>query len=254
MAEEKGAEAALAERIAELEKVVRQNEVLRKQTRIWSLIGVLVILILLLVFVGRLWNHVNTSYYAQIRKDPAGFVQAFIAETDITPTLQREGQMAVLQLREEIMQKFSKALFDELQKRMPEIEQKTVDMGGRLADHAKQHVEQKLNDTLADSLEKCFVEIRQTFPEFEDKELEKYIQKGQGHFVERLHDVIEDRYAKVDAHIVGLKNAVTRVKQSKGSDALSQDKQGEIAELLLDALVDLIVYELKPELGKEMAD
>jgi ribosomal protein S7 len=247
-------DAALAARLEQLENKLRENDALRRKTRLWSLLGVLIILVLLLGFVFRLYNHLNREFVVEIQKDPEQFLKAFIARSDLEGAFRREAQLALTQLNEEVRDKFLKALAEELQKAMPELETKAVEMGGRLADHAEEHVQQKINDALAESLEACFDEIEKAFPDLEEKDLEKHMAKAQEHFVERLHDVIEERYAKVDASLTGLKGAVKGVRNSKGSEELGKMNQGEVAEKLLDALVDVIVYELKPDLGAQAAE
>ena len=245
---------ALAARIEQLENKLRENDSLRRRNRLWSLGGVLIILVLLLAFVFRLYSHLNREFVVDIQKDPEHFIKAFVAKADLEGALRREAQLALTQLNDEVRAKFLRSLSGELQKAMPELEAKAVDMGGRLADHAKEHVEQKINDALADSLEECFAEIEKAFPDLKEKDLEKHMAKAQTQFVERLHDVIEERYAKVDANLTGLKGAVKSVRNSKGSAEMAKMNQGEVAEKLLDALVDVVVYELKPDLGAQAAE
>jgi hypothetical protein len=251
-----GDEAAVAERIEKLEAMLRQNDDLRRQTRVWSLVGVLVILALLGVFVLRIVNFVNDVYYTQVVENPQRFVAAFVKRADVEPTLRREAETAIRQLQDEVLRKFAKTFYDDLKAAMPEIEKEVLAMGGRLEEHFKTHVEQRLNDALIESLEACAQEIVKAFPELTEKEVEKHLLSGAAKelFLEQLDEALEVRYAKVDASLQGLKDAVKMVRNSKGSEALAGMNQGEAAERLLDALVDVLVYELKPELGKQAAE
>lgn len=247
-------DAALAARLEQLEQKLRENDALRRKTRLWSLLGVLIILLLFLVFGLRLYGHVQSQFVAGLQDDPGEFLKGFIAKTDAEALFRREAQLALTQLNEDVRDKFMKALADEVQRAMPELEKQAIEMGGRLAEHAEEHVQTKISAALADSLEACFAEVQKAFPDLAEKDLNKHMEKANELFVERLHDVIEERYAKVDASLTGLKGAVKGVRNSKGSEELAKMNQGEVAEKLLDALVDVIVYELKPDLGAQAAE
>lgn len=258
MAEDKenvssGQDAAVADRVEKLEELIQQNEALRKQSRVWSLVGVLLILTLLLVFVYRIWNHFDTQYITPIKDDHVAFLNTFVDETGVKPVINAQARIALQDLRDEVMNDFAETFYEELERRLPEIEEQAKEMGGNLTEHAEQHLTQRLNDALADSLEQAFTEVEAAYPTLKDADLQADMNKARDMFVEQLTASIETRYERVDSSLQGLQAAVERVRNSEGSAQLATMQQGEVVELLIDSLVDAIVYELKPELGAEPA-
>jgi hypothetical protein len=91
-------------------------------------------------------------------------------------------------------------------------------------------------------------ELQRIFPDTSVEELQHQLEKAHGLFIEKLHEAIEDRIAMVAASLEQLK---AQVREMARENIREQRTLEEIECLFFEDLVDLLVYELKPELGNE---
>ena len=187
-----------------------------------------------------------------LQEDPVAYLKDFAEKSEAQDILQREAQTLVVTLQEETLKTYGDALYKEFTTRLPEIESRAGEVSDHLIAHAQEHVEQKLNDALADSIELAISETQKALPELDERELIKHISVAREEFVNQLHDSLEHRYAKIEPNINGLKDAVNTVEESATPEQKAMN-EGALAEALLDAIIDVIIYELKPELGKQLA-
>ncbi len=249
----KESEAALAGRIGQLEEKLKLIEVLRKKQRNFSLVGVLLLLSLLLLFVFRLYSHVNTTYVEPLNDETrrAAFLQELARQTNAEKIVKQEVETFVKQLSEEVVPELMKQLTHEFTAARPEIEKAACDMGERLNKYILTDVQEQLAESLIQALEDLEQEIKTVLPEFSVEELQKHMDEAKALFIEKLTDLIEERIARVSASMESLKSTVTQ-RAKTGEDAPYSLEAAQTE--LLEALVDLLVYELKPELGEEMAE
>jgi len=246
-------DAALREQAEKLEAVLSANEALRKRTRLFSVCGLVLIGLLLIVFVWRAVSHVQGEYVTPLEKDPGAFVQELVEEARVHPVLLAEAEVTAKVLGEEILPDFSSRVFSEFANRRPEFEETVLDMGERLDTHTQKHVKKRLEEALYSSLDKAFQDLYELFPEVKDVAVEEQVAKSKDDFAVRLGDSVDKRIDVVQARLDELHQAVEAVGKSRGYEELAKARQGDLEEALLDAFVDLIVYELKPEFGDQPA-
>lgn len=231
-------------RLKEIQQTMKESEALRKKLRYVSLGGALAVLLLLGLFCYRLYAYATTYDTKKLRTQ-------LLEESK--PVIKAETDELIKTMQGEIVRNFVSKIKSNLKQEMPKINQEFIEMGGRLYDHSQEHVEKRLVDVLTKSFEDSEKEIQKAFPEFSTVDLHQRMEKVKPYFVEQLTHVIELRLAKVNASIDGLKSAVKRVQEAPGSEKYSKDQLSAVEDQLLDALLDLIVYEIKPELGREPA-
>lgn len=257
MAEEQTApesDAALEQRLATLETAIRENDAIRSRTRVVSLCGMCALLILLLLFVIRIVNHFNETYYAKLKKDPMEFLQSFAQKLEITDLIKKEVDAAGVELRERILPDFTERVYNESLAALPEVQEELIEVAGRLEDYSKDEIQKKLIKVLSENIDEAFAEIKATFPELGEGDWDKNLAGAQELFVAKLHDSIELRVALVTASLEQLKAAAVRVSKTKGHEELTEANRDAIEAMLIETLLELVVYEIKPEFGAVMAD
>lgn len=237
-------QAELIRKLEHLERQIRQHDESQKSLRYISLTGVMLILMLFIIFIYRLVNYgMNYEYQVLLER---------IAADSVT-IIQPEAEILVRDLRDELLPKFTKELSNEIERSLPEIRSSATALGATLSEKIKQRAEERLLETMISSLEGSEDEIKSIFPDMSAEELERQIGNSIGYYVEELHDVLEDRVAFVAASLDGLKSAVEQLEHSEGAEHFIPKTRTEAEAQLLDALLDLVVYEIRPELGDQVA-
>ncbi len=239
-------------RLAQLEEKLKRTEKLRKTQARLSLFGVLVILLLLSIFIYRIYAHFNNSYVKALQKPETRdkFIQDFVKGTNAEDIITTEAQQLADDLVGKVLPQLSTALVKECKVAKPELEKATVAMGGRLADYCETTVRDRLVAALAKGFQDLENELREVVPDLSLDDLEEQLQKAEKLFIEELCQAVEDRLHGGQPTIDGLKEAVAKLEKNTAYRPKTLEQaQGEFFE----ALVELLAYELKPELGRVAA-
>lgn len=192
MAEETGlAEEELTERLAALEIKLVQSQSLRIKQRRLGICGVLVLLVLLLLFVGRLgyWlkSYATTYDYDSLRD------QLMVECKDL---IQPELNSFVDELRQDIVPTFTENL--------DEIEQKTAAMGKNLEKHARKQVVDQLLGSMVSGMGESTDQLAEIVPSFTPREFEQYARTMENVMLEDMTTFMTERYARVKSSFDGL--------------------------------------------------
>lgn len=274
------ADEALAQRLEAVEKKLRYVEVLRKRLRWVISLGALVLVLLILTFVARLWHQIsrypsyiknfNQEAFVRAVADPGINLASLTFSATADPemdqavrdaidesriTLRREAEIGRRMLVDNVLPDFYAKLLVEFQNQMPEIEKRGGDMADHLLDFTKKHVEERLLASLEKGIKNSEKEIQELFPNLDERHLIANLNEGRDIFVDRLHDVLEERVAMVSTHLDGLKSAADRVAKTKGYSDLNPDPavRAEVEARLIETLLELAIYELDPVKGELLA-
>lgn len=229
-------------------KLLRCEELRRKQRRV-SLIGVLLIILLFIVFGYRIVERL--AWYRDALNDPARrseLLTKMLDDSQARQILQREGKILMQDLRKEVLPVLEHTVAVELDKQLPIIQKEVLNLGGRLQEHAEKELQAKLVEALIKSMEKMDTELQQIFGDIKEKELEKQFEANKQLFVDELHTMIEERLAKVQSSLEVLKKQVANMGDEVAKQGITVDNS---EALFIDALLELLVYEIKPEFGRE---
>lgn len=253
MADEKSKAVGEKELVGRLERIETKLvtcELLRQRQRRLATLGGVIIVLVFGVFVYRLI--VQVQWYRAALKDPAQREKLFadvLQDSNAKVILAREGDEFLKQLKRDVLPEVEKAIALELDRQTPKLKSAVVDMGGRLQEHAEKELQNKLVIALVGSMEDMDTDLQKVFPDFDEKEIAKQIETNKQVFVDELHNLIEERLAKVQTSLETLKHQVS----SMGEQVAQQGLTTEQSEaLFIDALMELLAYELKPDLGKEL--
>lgn len=244
-------EKELLERLARIEDKIRNQDKLRTQQRVYSVIGVLLILLFFGVFIYRIGAQIN--WYRTTLKDPLQrtvLLNQIVADSHAQELLAAEGQLFLSQMRSQVLPEVQAAVAAEAQRVMPDLRNAVLEMGGRLQDKTRKEIEEKLVEAMIRSFEAMEKDLQKTFPEFSEKDIEEQLTRNKDYFVAELHDMIEDRLAGLQASLESLKTIVGNLGNEVDKEGLTSD---QVEALFLDAVLELLAYELKPELGNEPA-
>ena len=240
----KNEEVEILQRLDKLEIQLKEHDDTEKKLRFISLGGIFLILIFLGLFVFRLVNYIQNYKIQSVVE----YVKA-----DVGDYIKPELDMFVTELRSELLPIFFDNLTAEFKNSEPEIREAIEGLGNSLEIELRRLAEERLLDSIITSLENSGEEIKDIFPEFSAVNLEKQIGKSMEYYVEKLHDAIEHRVAMVAASLRDLK---TTAEEIGGSEKLSQfgpQNNSDAEEQLINSLLDLIVYEIKPDIGSQTA-
>lgn len=200
MAEETGlAEEELTERLAALETKLVQSQSLRIKQRRLGICGVLVLLVLLLLFVGRLgyWlkAYATTYDYDSLRD------QLMVEYKDL---IQPELNSFVDELRQDIVPTFTEKVITEFKENLDEIEQKTAAMGKNLEKHARKQVVDQLLGSMVSGMGESTDQLAEIVPSFTPREFEQYARTMENVMLEDMTTFMTERYARVKSNFDGL--------------------------------------------------
>jgi len=244
MAEETGlAEQELTERLAALEIKLVQNQALRVKQRRLGICGVLVLLVLLLVFVGRLAGWLNT--YARTYDFNSLRDQLMVECKDL---VQPELNSFVDELRQDVVPKFTKKVIAEFKENLDEIEQKSKDMGESLEKHAREQVADQLLGSMVSGMGESMDQFAEIVPDFAPDEFKQYTRTMESVILEDLTTFVTERYARVKASLDGLTSTLDGMVKE---DEISNERREELENDLIGGILELIMYEIQPGLGRE---
>jgi len=246
-------EAALAGRIEGIETRIRTTEVLSRRARLVQRLGVLLILVLLLFFVYRIYAHFRA--YAVALHDAnrrEALLKEFLTQARADQVLRTEAQALVKDIQEKVLPKVFKDVVAEFNASKPELERTANEMKVRLTDFVKSTVATRLRDAMVQSYNDMETEIRKSFGDISDEEFKKDFEASRDLFIQHFMEALDVRLAKVETGLAGL-NETIRTHYGKDflGDLSGEEKVSRAEMVFIDALIDLIVYELKPELGDE---
>lgn len=245
-------EAWAAERLTAIAEKMRRADVLAHRRKEAQWVGTILILLLLGIFVYRLFAHFHdyaTAFQDTERREQ--ILQEFLEESDAQRIVLSELQSLTMQLEEELLPK----LFDDivlcLQEAQAELHDEAGAMGERLVEHTKKGLSEALAQALKKSFDSMEGELRTALKDMPEAEFTQNFEQAKAAFVEKLPDIIETGLARVQASLDVLQDSVRKCGE-RFEPSSPQVSRGTAAEgEFIEALVDLIVYELKPELGAE---
>ena len=236
-------EADLLQRLQGLESQIKEHDESQKKLRYYSLIGIGLITCLMLLFVYRLYNYVENYDIQKVADN---------LRKEAPKVLQPELDALVYELSTEVFPIFSDHLVAKYKESMPELRNAAMILGEQLEGQVRERAEERLLDSLVIGLEDSSEEIKNIFPDLSSEVLEEQIGKSMGYYVERLHDSIEDRIALVMASLEDLRSSARQISKTEGLEDLVPTNSGEAESELIEVLLDLVIYEIKPELGLEL--
>ena len=233
----------LLQRLQDLEEQILSHDNSQKKLRYISLVGICLITCLMLVFVYRLYDYVGNYDIEQVVEH---------IKQESPRLLQPELDALVYDLSTDIFPVFSSNLFAEFKQSMPELKEAGLNLSQNLEIEIRKRAEERLLESMIVSLENSSEEIRSVFPDFSSEVLEEQIGKSIDYYVERLHDSLEDRIAMVMSSLEDLKNTAGQISKAEGMEDLLPTNIGQAESEMLEAMLDLVVYEIKPEIGIEL--
>jgi hypothetical protein len=246
-------EAALAGRIEGIETRIRNFEVFSRRAKIAQRIGMLLILGLLLLFVYRIYAHFHG--YAVAMRDSVkreALLKEFLAQAKPDQVLRTEAQALVQDIQNKVLPKLFEDVVAEFNKSKPELEQMATEMGSRLTDFVKTTVADRLREAMLQSYNEMEAEIRKSFGDMPEAQFKKDFDASRDIFIQHFMVALDERLGKVQTGLEGLKETVRTHYGKDFAANLSGEERARHAEMVfIESLIDLIVYELKPELGDE---
>ncbi len=235
-------EALAIERLERLEAIIREHDVLLNRAKMIQLGGIGLIFLFFTIFIFRLYSYVK-DYEVE------GLADTLISES--YSTVQPDLDIFLRELKGDLLPAFSKQLMDEFQASMPVIKKSAIDLSADLEQKFKARAEERLLETMIRSLENSEDDIKQIFPEFTPEDLERQIGQSMGYYIDKLHDAIEERISLVSTSLIDLKDTARSIGQAEDFAELRPTSVSQAEDQLLNALLDLVIYEIKPILGDE---
>jgi Rad3-related DNA helicase len=164
-----------------------------------------------------------------------------------------ELEMFLTDLRTELLPTFSSQLTAEFQKRMPELKDTALELAHNLEDKIRLRAEERLIQSMIKGFETSETEIQLIFPAFTSENLEKQIGQSMDYYVDNLHDSLEERISYISSSLDALKATIREVGKSDDMKPHLPKTKEEAEEQVLDSILDLVVFEIKPALGDELA-
>jgi hypothetical protein len=269
----KSNDAALLARLDDLEAKLAENEVLRKRFRNYSLCGVVLLLAIVGIQLLRVQSYVNSyPLVKQIDGKPDAPLEerlkadledrsegrevtlAYLVVRDAEEVLKREQSQLERDFKnKKIVENFRDHFQAELTAAGPEFSEKGQALLDTTQKMVTEKLEQRLLDTMIASIEASGEETAKMFPELKsESELQAKLKSRMDYFQVELHDSLEERLARVIAPMDALQGSVKHLEKTMPEDERAAT-QAEAEEALIDALLDLLVYHIKPELGQEPA-
>ena len=233
------------EKLENLEDKIKNFNTIQKRLKFISLSGVLLTCVLMATFIYRLYDYFVHYDYKKVMDQVSVEAKAVV---------QPEIDMFLAELRTDLLPVFFDHLIVGFKESTPEFRESTLKLADNLGREIRVRAEERFLVSLISSIEKSGEEIEEIFPDFSSEELEKQIGKSIDFYMETLHDSLEERIALASSSLIDLKNTAEALGQSTSSDSYPPQSSSEAEEQLLEALLDLVVYQIKPEMGIELAE
>lgn len=233
----------LAKRLELLNGELAEIARLRGRLRWISLLGVLLLVGLLGVFAYRV-----VSYAGSIREPERQqeYLAAISKEIDTEALIAEQQEWVRREIVTNRAPAFVEKVRDRFEERLPEIGEALGGMQDRIVAQSQAQVEQRLTDAILSNLERNEKELSATFSHYDERKIQAEIERAKTIYAEAIHDVIEEKYAMLDPSIAAFQGRARGLAEAERLDEASAE---QLAQDITDTLVDLVVYELKPELG-----
>ncbi len=238
-------ESDVLERLQRLEDEIKEHDELQKRLKTISLAGILCILFFFTLFVYRLFDYAR-NYEVHVLMDKL--------RAESVEIIRPEMNLFVRQLQAEVIPVATKQVQSGYMNALPTLKQAALDLGQKLEVSIKERAEERLVQTMVNSLEKSSEQIKIIFPDFSPESLEKQIGQSMDYYVEQLHDSLEERLAMVSASLEILKSTAGQIGKGEELKHLVPTSVGEAEAQVIEGFIDLVIYEIKPELGDEPAE
>ena len=243
-----GGEAALIQRLDEIEKNLAAVEHERSRMFRTSVISILIILAVVGLCFVSVWNY-SKNY------DVEKLQEMVLDSTD--EIIKRESKLLMGQLKRDdrkILREFSERVKVELENPENELQAKLTGMTDRIEKRIKERVEGRLLEALEAALKENEEAIKEEFSELEDIDLDTVFEKSKNNFIIMLHNIVEERYAEVQPSLVRSKDLVAEIVHGRGSEVLTPDNLPEVQARLMEKILELMIYDLNPNRGAQLAE
>jgi cell division protein FtsB len=246
-------ETALAGRVDGIETRLRRSDALSKRAKIVQRIAVALLLFFVLLFVYRIYAHVRS--YAVALKDAdkrEAILKEFLSQARAEPILRSEAQSLVQDIQEKVLPKVFEDVVAEFNRSKPELEKMAAEMGTRLAEYVKTTVATRLKEAMTQSYSDLEAEIRKGFGEVTDEQFKRDFDASREIFIRHFSEQLELRLDKIQTGLEDLRETIkTHYGKDFAPELSGEEKLARAETVFIEALIDLIVYELKPDLGDE---
>jgi len=231
--------------VSRLEADLQEIEKARKQQALIVRVGVLLILIAILLFAWNMWNF-SKSLMKSENLDQLG--QRFSRDMQ---DLARDPEVRRIEenLMKQVIPDTTNQIIERFKKDIPNFRKKGEKVLANLQVYVQGYLKEELEKALAESVVQLEKELHTSYPKISVDKLEKVMKSAEATFIEQITNAVEKRIEMVYEDLDKMEKTLDKFSSLDDMKALSKKSQDEVKLGLIEALLELGIYEINPVKG-----
>jgi hypothetical protein len=231
--------------ISRLEADLQEIEKARKQQALIGRVGVILILFAILLFVWNMWNF-SKSLVKSENLDRLG--QQFSRDMQ---DLAKDPEVRKMQenLVKQVIPDITNQIIERFKKDIPNFRKKGERVLANLQIYVQGYLKEELEKALAESVVQLEKELHATYPKISADKLEKVMKSAEATFIEQITAAIEKRMEMIYEDLDKAEKTLDKFSSLDDMKQLSKQTQDQVKLGLIEALLELGIYEINPARG-----
>jgi hypothetical protein len=247
-----GNEAALLEKIAEMEEALKEIQRFKLKRSVVGIVGLLLVLGALLLFLNNIRNFTKTKL------NDADFQQEVLSTLSKDMKKVSETNPNVNLILQDMRNKIIPSLYKQVLERLKKETPKIKGVGKQMTDDLKNYLEKDLKAKLATSLSEAMLEVedllRKKYPNLSSKDIDKTLKSAQATFILELTEMLDHKLAGFSDDLGKLRTGMDEFKKCdeyKMLDPKNEDTIHTVKTQMVEAMLELVIYHINPQKGLE---
>lgn len=231
--------------VSRLETDLQEIEKARKQQALIVRVGVLLILLAILLFAWNMWNF-SKSLMKSDNLDQLG--QKFSRDMQ---DLAKEPEVRKMQenLIKQVIPDITNQIIERIKKDIPNFRKKGERVVANLQVYVQGYLKDELEKALAESVLQLEKELHAKYPKISAEKLEKIVKGAEATFIEQITNAVEKRIEMIYEDLDKTEKTLGKFSSLDDMKKLSKQSPDEIKLGLVEALLELGIYEINPVKG-----
>jgi len=234
-------------RIAAMEKDIAEIAGLRKKMLWVNLGGAVVVLVILVAFLGNLFNFARTYDTGALLSELQNQGQEILQSPQTQDTLR--------QMQAEFIPLYREALIKEFNARASELRKSSLALVADLEKYVKNDAKTRVEAELAKALRKVEQELIKRYSglNLSSEQVEEVFNHGQARFVEETARHLQNRLNGALQELAVLQAKFNQFKDDPEYAAIKNEPVDEIKCRMIESMLELWIYNLNPAKGERLA-
>ena len=231
--------------VSRLEADLQEIEKARKQQALIVRVGVLLILFAILLFAWNIWNFSKSLMKSESLDQ---FGQKFSRDMQ---DLAKDPEVRKMQdnLVKQVIPEITNQIVERFKQDMPNFKKKGEKVLANLQTYVQGYLKEELEKALAESVVQLEKELHASYPKISVDKLQKVMKSAENTFIEQVTNAIEKRIEMIYEDLDKAEKTLDKFSNLDDMKKLSKQSPDEIKLGLIEAMLELGIYEINPVKG-----